>query len=197
MPRRSWQSLSTLPRYSSGVRMVARIHGSWISSICIGSGMSTGLWISISLPLRQLDLVDDRGRGRDQVEIELALEPLLDDLEVQQAQKAAAEAEAERGRGLHLVAEARVVEPQPAHGGAQVLELRGIDRKQAAEHHRNGRTEAGQRLAHRLAVVGDGVADAGVGHLLDRGGEKADLAGTELVHIEKSSGVNTPTRSTS
>ena len=45
----------------------------------------------------QLDLVDDRRRGRDQVEIELALQPLLDDLEMQQPEEAAAEAEAERG----------------------------------------------------------------------------------------------------
>ena len=32
-----------------------------------------------------------------------------------------------------------------------------------------------------LALVGDGVADAGVADLLDRGGEKADLAGAEGV----------------
>ena len=109
------------------------------------------------------------------------MQPLLDDLEVEEPQEAAAEAEAERGRGLHLVGEARVVEAQLAHGRAQILELRGIDRKQPAEHHRNGGAKAGQGLAHRLAIVGDGVADAGVGHLLDRGGEKADLAGAELL----------------
>ena len=44
----------------------------------------------------QLHLVDHRRRGRDQVEIELALQPLLDDFQVQQAEEAAAEAEAER-----------------------------------------------------------------------------------------------------
>ena len=58
----------------------------------------------------------------------------------------------------------------------------GIDRKQAAEHHRHGGPEARQGLVDRLAVVGDGVADAGVGHFLDRGGEHADLAGAKLVH---------------
>ena len=100
---------------------------------------------------------------------------------MQQPEEAAAEAEAERGCGFHLEGEARVVEPQLAHRGAQILELRGIDRKQAAEHHRNGGLEAGQHLGHRLAVVRDGVADAGVGHLLDRGRDEADLAGAELV----------------
>ena len=38
------------------------------------------------------------GRGRDEVEVELALEPLLHDLHVEQAEEAAAEAEAERDR---------------------------------------------------------------------------------------------------
>ena len=181
MPRRSWQSLSTEPRYSSGVRIVASIHGSSISRICITSGMSTGLWISISRAVAQLHLVDDRRRGRDQVEIELALQPLLDDFQMQQPEEAAAEAEAERGARLHLEGEARVVEAQLAHRGAQILELRGIDREQAAEHHRDRGLEAGQHLGHRLAVVGDGVADARVGHFLDRGGEEADLARPELV----------------
>ncbi len=48
----------------------------------------------------------------------------------------------------------------------------------------NRRTKSRQRRRHRLLVVGDGVADAGVGHFLDRGGEKADLAGTELVALD-------------
>ncbi len=104
---------------------------------------------------------------------------------MQQAEEAAAEAETERGGSLHLVREAGVVEPQPAHGGAQVLELRGVDWEQAAEHHGDRRTEAGQRLVHRIALVGDGVADARVSDFLDRGGEHADLAGAELVDLRE------------
>ena len=102
---------------------------------------------------------------------------------MQQPEEAAAEAEAERGRGFHLEREAGVVEPQLAHRRAQRLEVVGVDREQAAEHHRDGRLEAGQHLRHRLAVVGDGVADAGVGDFLDRGGDEADLAGAELVDL--------------
>ena len=90
-----------------------------------------------------------RRRRGDEVEVELALEPLGDDLEVQEAEEAAAEAEAERGAGLRLVGEARVVEAQLADRLAQVLELGGIDREQAAEHHRLRRLEAGQRLGGR------------------------------------------------
>ena len=61
----------------------------------------------------ELDLVDDRRRGRDQIEIELARQPLLDDLQVQQSEKAATETETERGRSLHFVSEAGVVKAQP------------------------------------------------------------------------------------
>jgi len=46
------------------------------------------------LAVAQLDLVDDRRRGGDQIEIELALQPFLDDLEMKEPEKAAAEAEA-------------------------------------------------------------------------------------------------------
>jgi hypothetical protein len=110
--------------------------------------MSAGLCSSITIAIghvgAQLDLVDHRrGRG-DQVEIELALQPLLDDFQVQQPEEAAAEAEAERRGGFHLEGERGVVEPQLAHGGAQIFEIRRIDGKQPAEHHRLRRLEARQ-----------------------------------------------------
>ena len=83
----------------------------------------------------QLHLVDDAGGGGDEVEVELALQPLLDDLEVEQAEEPAAKTEAERGGALHLVGEAGVVEPKAPHRRAQGLEIGGVDREQAAEHH--------------------------------------------------------------
>ena len=100
---------------------------------------------------------------------------------MQQPEEAAAEAEAERGGGLHLIGEARIVEAELADRLAQILELGRIDREQAAEHHRLRRLEAGQRRFGRALLLGDGIADAGIGHLPDRGGEEADLAGPEPV----------------
>ena len=41
-------------------------------------------------------LVNDRWRGGDQIEIKLALQPLLNDFQMQQPEKTAAETEAER-----------------------------------------------------------------------------------------------------
>ena len=157
------------------------IHGSSIWSMRTGSGMSTGLCRSSTSAVGQMDAIDDRRRGGDQIEIELALQPLLDDLEMQQAEKAAAEAEAQRRRGLGLVLEARVVEAQLGEAVAQLLVIGGVGREQAAEHHRLHRLEAGQRRGGRAALLGDGVADLAIGDGLDAGGDEADLAGAELV----------------
>jgi hypothetical protein len=154
--------------------MVASIHGSSMLSMRLGSGMSAGLCSSMTLPplvaradrtvpssrrgrrlLRlELHLVDHRRRGGDEVEVIFAGQPLLDDLEVEQAEEAAAEAEAERGAGLHLEAEAGVVEAQLVEAVAELLEVGGVDREQAAEDHRLDFLEAGQRFAAgRLASV--------------------------------------------
>src|SRR6202000_1621568 len=79
------------------------------------------------------DLIDHRGRRRDQVEIELAAQALLNDLEVQEAEEPAAEAETERCARLHLPGEAGVVEAQLAHRLSKILKIGGVDRKKAAE----------------------------------------------------------------
>ena len=83
---------------------------------------------------RRLDLVDDRRRRRDQRKIVLALEPLLDDLHVQQTQETAAHAEAERCADLGLERERRVVQGQLLQGLAKLLVVLGHERKQAGEY---------------------------------------------------------------
>ena len=99
--------------------------------------------------------VHDRRRGRDQVQVEFARQPLLDDFEVQQAEKAAAEAETERRRGFRLVDEAGVVEAQFREAVAQLFVIGGVGREQAAEHDRLHRLEAGERLGagRRSSVI--------------------------------------------
>ena len=99
---------------------------------------------------------------------------------MQQAEEAAAEAEAERGAGLHLEAEGGVVEAELVEAVAQLLEVVGVDREQAAEDDRLDELEAGQSLRGRPLRVGDGVADARLGDFLDLRGDEADLAGAEL-----------------
>ena len=57
--------------------------------------------------------------GLDDFDVVLALQPLLDDLHVQQAQEAAAEAEAQGVGGFRLEGEAGVVELQFFQGVAE------------------------------------------------------------------------------
>ena len=96
--------------------------------------------------------VGDVRRGHEQVEVELALEPLADDLHVQQAEEAAAEAEAERLRGLRLVEERGVVQLQLLERVAQLRVVVGVGREEPGEDHRLDVLVAGQRLGRRLPL---------------------------------------------
>src|SRR5213079_1057449 len=82
-------------------------------------------------------------------ETSLALEPLLDDLHVQQAEEAAAETVAERERCFGLVGKGRIVEAKLFEGVAQGFILGVLDRVEAREHHRFGVPVAGEGLDRR------------------------------------------------
>ena len=118
------------------------------STFC-GSGMAEGLSTSTTSPSVRWARYSTLGRGGDEAEVELALEPLADDLHVQQPEEPAAEAEAERARRLRLVGERRVVEPQLLERLAQVGELVAVDRVEAAEHHRLRIAVALERVRRR------------------------------------------------
>src|SRR5437870_3683094 len=78
----------------------------------------------------------DRRRRGDEVEVVLALEALLHDLEMEKAEETRAKAEAERLGGLGLVDQRSVVQSQLLHRVLQqrvVLRVRGIETR---EHHR-------------------------------------------------------------
>src|SRR3546814_10092542 len=93
------------------------------------------LWLDLLrrliLRVAELELVDHRRRGGDEVEVIFARQPLLNDLEVEQAQKAAAEAEAQCRRAFHLEREARIVQPQLLDALAQFLEIIRVGREHA------------------------------------------------------------------
>ena len=71
------------------------------------------------------DLVAHAGGGGDEVEIEFALEALLDDLHVEQAEEAAAEAEAESDGAFRLEEEGGIVEAQLLESVAEHACARG------------------------------------------------------------------------
>ena len=134
----------------------------------------------LALVVDQDDLVLDRRRRGDQLLAELALQPLLDDLHVEQAQEAAAEAEAEGDRALGLEAEAGVVEVELLHGVAQERVVGADDRVDAGEDEALGRLVAGQRLGRGRGNGRDRVADLGLANALEAGRHVADLAGSQL-----------------
>ena len=180
-PRFSVHSVSTGPTYSCGIRIVAVMIGSRISSTRERSGSFDGFSISMHRAVAQQQLVDDRRRRRDQVHVVLALEPLLHDVHVQEAQEAAAEAEAQRLRDLGLVVQRRIVELQLVERVAQRLVLVRLDRVETREHLRLHVLEARQRRRRRARGERDRVADARRVDLLDAGDDEADAAGRERI----------------
>ena len=127
------------------------------------------------------DAVDDARQRRDEVKIKLALEPLLNDLHVQHAEKAAPEAEAERDRRLRLERERGVVELELFERIAQVGVLRAVLGVNAAVDHRPRRAVAGQRFGGGAGRLGHGVAHARVFHVFDARREIAHVAAAELL----------------
>ena len=121
------------------------------------------------------------GRG-DQLQVELALEALLHDLHVQQAEEAAAEAEAEGGRRLRLKGEAGVVEVQLLERLAQRWVVLSAEWVEAGEDEWQRDLVARKRLGSGARLRGDRVANARVAHALQTGRDVADLARDQLLH---------------
>ena len=113
MPRFSWHSSRMPPTCSAGVSIIAVMIG---SSIFVDAARdpaaSTGCRFPCTSPSVVVTRYSTPGAVVIEVQVELALEPLLDDLHVQQAEEPAAEAEPERRRRLGLEEERRVVQPQ-------------------------------------------------------------------------------------
>lgn len=130
-----------------------------------------------------VDFVDHGRRGGDEVEVEFALQPLLYDLHMQQAEEAATETEAKGLRAFHLVVQGGIVEADLAKGLLKLFEFAGVGRVEGAEHHRDGGLKAGQGLRAGLFLIRDRVADIGLADVLDGGGDESHLAGAELLQL--------------
>ena len=137
------------PMYSSRVITVASMIGSSICLISEGFGNLRRIVHLDHFVVGLGDAIANAGRGGDQVDIELALQPLLHDFEMQQAEKAAAEPEPQRDRILRLETHRAVVQAQLFQRIAQQSVLVRLHRIQAGEHHRLDFFETRQRLRRR------------------------------------------------
>ena len=131
----------------------------------------------------QVDLVDNTRHSRDEVEIVLPLQPLLDDLHMEKAQETAAETESESGRGLRLKGERCVVELQLFQRLFQVFIVRTVCGVHATEHHRVDLAVARKGLCSGVRGKCDRVADTGLRDGFDGGHDIADLAGPQTVPL--------------
>src|SRR3546814_18305114 len=73
-----------------------------------------------------------------------------------------------------------MVEAELGDGVAELLEIGGVGREEAAEDNRLDQLEARHGVRGGLPHVGDRVPDPGPGDVLYLGGYEADLAGAEL-----------------
>src|SRR2546425_5394439 len=92
------------------------------------------------------DLVAHAGSGGDQLKIEFALQALLNNFHVQQAEKATAEAESERYRAFRLKEKRRIVEAKFVQRLAQLRVLVRVHGVEAGEDHGLNVLKSGQRL---------------------------------------------------
>ena len=136
-------------------------------------------------------------RGRQQLQVVLALEALAHDVHVQQAEEPAAEAEAERRRGLGLVAQRGVVQREALEGVAQVRVVVGVRREEAAEDHRLDLAVARQGLRRRRLRQRQRVAHLQLAEVLQAGHQVAGLARREPPGGLIMAGDITPTSSAS
>ena len=126
-------------------------------------------------------MIVHRGARGNEVKIELALQALLDDLHMQQAQEAHAEAKAERHRGLGLPHQRRVVDVQLIERVTQVLVVLVIDREQARIDHGLGLAVAGKRLGAGIRRPREGIAHANGLGVLQARDHVSDLADRQRV----------------
>ena len=155
-PRRSLHSSITGPTPSFGTMIDARTYGSSTRS---RSRRHVGRVVHLDeFAAGRLDAVRDGRRRDEQVEVELALEPLPDDLHVQEPEEAAAEAEAERLRRLRLVGERGVVQLEPLERVAELRVLVRVGREERREDHRLHVLVARKRLGRRAATASVSVS---------------------------------------
>ncbi len=157
----------SVPMYWLGVMTLSLTHGSAID-LDLGHRRQPGGVVDHhrAAPADERDLVLDRRRGGDQVEIELALEALLHDLHVQQAQEAAPEAGPQGDRRFRLEADRGIVQVQFVERVAQLRQVLAADRVDAREDERLGLFVAGQWRRCRSLGAGQRVADLAVAHAL-------------------------------
>ena len=97
--------------------------------------------------------------GRDDIDVEFAVQTFLHDFHVQKSEEARAEAESERFGGFWFPAEGGVVQTEFFERFAKVLVVFGVDGVDSRIDHREHVLVARERFFGGVRGVGEGVAD--------------------------------------
>ncbi len=145
-----------------------------------GVGPAGRVFDENDFPAAEGDFIANTGGGGDEIDIEFAFEPLLDDFQMEESEKAAAEAEAEGDGVFGFKVEGRIVETEFFEGVAEEAVLGAFAGVETGEDHGFNGFEAGQGGGGGVNRVGDRIADQGIADRFDVGVEEADFAGAEF-----------------
>ena len=123
------------------------------------------------------NFIDDGRERRNQVEIKLPFQALLNNLHMQHPQEAAAEAEPERCGTLGLKGQRRIIQLQFFKRVTQIGIAGTVQRVDPAVDHRAGRAITRKRLVSNSCSTGDGISNCSIRHILDAGGKVTDVTG--------------------
>ena len=129
-------------------------------------------------------LINNVRCGSNQAQIIFTLQALLDNVHMQQAQKAAAEAKAQRGRCFRLKYQRSIVQLQLFQSITQIIVIGILYRIQTAVYHRGSLAVARQRCFRRIVTVCYGIADACILNVFDAGSKETYLALLQLINID-------------
>ena len=133
--------------------------------------------------MRVLTLYTTVGGGGNEIGLELAFEPFLDDLHVQQPQKTGAKTKTQRLGCFHLELKGRIVELQFFQCGFERFVLRRFGGIQSAEDHGFDLLEARIRILCGIVRVSDGIAHGRIVQVLDATAHEPHFAETQFFHI--------------
>ena len=122
-------------------------------------------------------LIGNVRHGGDDLHVELAAQAFLHNLHVKQSQETATETESQGYRGLGRERQCCIVELQFLERGTQVLKVLRIYRINAGKHHRFHFLETLDRAITRALHMGDGIAHAHLGRILDTRNDVTHIAG--------------------
>ena len=159
------------------------MYGSVARSIAIGIGIVLRIVDRERLAALEDETVLDARRGHDDRLGELALETLLEYLEVEEPEEPAPESLPERLRGVLLVNEGGVVELVALEGVGERIEILRFHRIHGREDDRLDLAETGERRRDGIVLERDRIADPRVAHRLDAGDDVADLPRVELLSL--------------